>query len=125
MTESNIIGITLTILPYFYAFFSYYLARFKDSFRQDTIDVMLGNPVSAESLLAMDGQQLVEEDATEATEHARQLVEDCRRMLLGLTELPMGSWGLINADPECVLFNVFHHFFALKLFIVNVSFQYG
>lgn len=82
--------------------FSYYLARFKDSFRQDTIDVMLGNPVSAESMLALDGQ-LVEEDATESTEHARQLVEDCRRMLLGLTELPMGSWGLINADPECVL----------------------
>lgn len=79
---------------------SYYLARFKDSFRQDTIDVMLGNPVSAESLLAMDGQQMLEEDATEATEHARQLVEDCRRMLLGLTEVPMLTTGLINADPE-------------------------
>ncbi|XP_055315656.1 phosphatidylinositide phosphatase SAC2 isoform X1 [Sitodiplosis mosellana] len=81
---------------------SYYLARFKDSFRQDTIDVMLGNPVSTESLLNMDTQNLIEEDVTEASEacdHARQLVEDCRRMLLGLTELPMGSWGLINADP--------------------------
>lgn len=89
------------MIPFNLFAFSYYLARFKDSFRQDTIDVMLGNPVSAESLLAMnDGQQLVEEDATEATEHARQLVEDCRRMLLGATELPMGSWGLINADPE-------------------------
>lgn len=62
---------------------------------------MLGNPVSAESLLSMDGQNVAEDDA-EATEHARQLVEDCRRMLLGLSELPMGSWGLINADPECV-----------------------
>lgn len=79
--------------------FSYYLARFKDTFRQDTIDVMMGNPVSAESLLSMNGNNVVEDD-TEATEHARQLVEDCRRMLLGLNELPMGSWGLINADPE-------------------------
>lgn len=79
--------------------FSYYLARFKDTFRQDTIDVMLGNPVSAESLLAMNGNNVIEDD-TEATEQARQLVEDCRRMLLGLNELPMGSWGLINADPE-------------------------
>lgn len=62
---------------------------------------MLGNPVSTESLLNMDTHNLVEEDATEATEHARQLVEDCRRMLLGFeTELPLGSWGLINADPE-------------------------
>ncbi|XP_031639313.1 phosphatidylinositide phosphatase SAC2-like [Contarinia nasturtii] len=78
----------------------YYLARFKDSFRQDIIDLMLGNQVSTESMLNMDNQNLVEEDATEATEHARQLVEDCRRMLLGLTELPMGSWGLINADPD-------------------------
>lgn len=76
---------------------SYYLARFKDSFRQDTIDVMLGNPVSAESMLSMDTE---EEDIAEATEHARQLVEDCRRLLLGLNELPMGSWGLINDDPE-------------------------
>lgn len=56
--------------------------------------------MSTESLLSMDNQSMVEEDATEATEHARQLVEDCRRMLLGLSELPMGSWGLINADPE-------------------------
>lgn len=61
---------------------------------------MLGNPVSTESLLSMDNQNLVEEDATEATEHALLLVDDCRRMLLGCDELPMGSWGLINADPE-------------------------
>lgn len=83
-------------------FISYYLARFKDSFRQDTIDVMLGNPVSAASLLNMDGQNMIEEDDKEAIEHGRQLVEDCRRMLLGLNELPIGSWGLINADPELV-----------------------
>lgn len=61
---------------------------------------MLGNPVSTESLLNMDSTQNLVEEEAEATEHARQLVDDCRRMLLGLTELPMGAWGLINADPE-------------------------
>lgn len=51
-------------------------------------------------MLSMDSQNLIEEDDKETTETARQLVEDCRRMLLGLNELPIGSWGLINADPE-------------------------
>lgn len=76
------------------------MARFRDSFRQDTIDVLLGKPVDPESMLSMESHHMIEEDDKEATETARQLVEDCRRMLLGLTELPMGSWGLINADPE-------------------------
>lgn len=81
---------------------------------------MLGNPVSAESLLSMDGQSLVEEDDKEASEHARQLVEDCRRMLLGLTELPMGSWGLINADPEYVTLFIYEFIFQtdICLFLV-------
>lgn len=84
---------------------------------------MLGNPVSAESLLAMnEGQQLVEEDATEATEHARQLVEDCRRMLLGATELPMGSWGLINADPEYAHIRI--KFSNIFLFIKQKNFRH-
>lgn len=34
-------------------------------------------------MLSMDGQNLIEEDDKETTETARQLVEDCRRMLLG------------------------------------------
>lgn len=64
------------------------------------IDVTLGNPVHTEALTSFDGQNVIDDTDAESTEHARQLVEDCRRMLLGLTELPMGSWGLINADPE-------------------------
>lgn len=79
---------------------SYYLSRFKDTYRQATIDLMLGNPVSTESLTAFGGQAAVDEnDALEAAEHARQLVEDCRRMLLGTAQLPIGAWGLIDADP--------------------------
>lgn len=86
---------------YFYSLCSYYLARFKDSYRQATIDLMLGNSVSAESLSALGGQQGQDEnDAIESAEHARLLVEDCRRMLLGTSMLPIGSWGLIDADPS-------------------------
>lgn len=62
---------------------------------------MLGNSVSAESLNALGGQHGNDEnDAIESAEHARLLVEDCRRMLLGTSMLPIGAWGLIDADPS-------------------------
>ncbi|XP_067619355.1 phosphatidylinositide phosphatase SAC2 isoform X2 [Eurosta solidaginis] len=78
----------------------YYLARFKDSYRQATIDLMLGNQVSAESLNALGGQAAPDEtDAMEGAEQAKLLVEDCRRLLLGTSQYPVGSWGLIDADP--------------------------
>ncbi|XP_070142749.1 phosphatidylinositide phosphatase SAC2 isoform X4 [Drosophila kikkawai] len=79
----------------------YYLARFKDSYRQATIDLMLGNQVSSESLSALGGQAGTDEsDATENAEHAKLLVEDCRRLLLGSAQYPVGAWGLIDADPS-------------------------
>lgn len=82
---------------------SYYLARFKDAYRQATIDLMLGNDVSSESLSALGGNATAppeETDAVEGAEHARLLVEDCRRMLLGSAQSPIGAWGLIDADPK-------------------------
>lgn len=64
---------------------------------------MLGNPVSTESLTAFGTQAAVDDnDTLEAAEHARLLVEDCRRMLLGTSQLPIGAWGLIDADPKYV-----------------------
>jgi hypothetical protein len=61
---------------------------------------MMGDHVSAESLTALGGSQqnsqLQDEDALEGAEHARLLVEDCRRMLLGGSQLPIGAWGLIG-----------------------------
>ncbi|XP_016971036.1 phosphatidylinositide phosphatase SAC2 isoform X1 [Drosophila rhopaloa] len=79
----------------------YYLARFKDSYRQATIDLMLGNQVSSESLNALGGQAGPDEnDGTENAEHAKLLVEDCRRLLLGTAQYPVGAWGLIDADPS-------------------------
>ncbi|EDW96284.2 phosphatidylinositide phosphatase SAC2 isoform X1 [Drosophila yakuba] len=80
---------------------SYYLARFKDSYRQATIDLMLGNQVSSESLSALGGQAGPDEnDGTENAEQAKLLVEDCRRLLLGTAQYPVGAWGLIDADPS-------------------------
>ncbi|XP_073816733.1 phosphatidylinositide phosphatase spermathreecae isoform X3 [Musca autumnalis] len=78
----------------------YYLARFKDSYRQATIDLMLGNPVTSESLNALGGQAAPDDtDASEGAEHAKLLVEDCRKLLLGSAQYPVGAWGLIDADP--------------------------
>ncbi|XP_023291488.2 phosphatidylinositide phosphatase SAC2 isoform X3 [Lucilia cuprina] len=79
----------------------YYLARFKDSYRQATIDLMLGNPVTSESLNALGGQAAPDDnDASEGAEHAKLLVEDCRKLLLGSAQYPVGAWGLIDADPN-------------------------
>lgn len=79
----------------------YYLARFKDAYRQATIDLMTGNEeVVAESLSAFGKPGTDEMDALEGAEHAKILVEDCRRLLVGQTNLPVGAWGLINADPR-------------------------
>ncbi|XP_030370513.1 phosphatidylinositide phosphatase SAC2 isoform X1 [Scaptodrosophila lebanonensis] len=79
----------------------YYLARFKDSYRQATIDLMLGNQVSSESLSALGGQAAPDDtDAAEGAEHAKMLVEDCRRLLLGSEQYPVGAWGLIDAHPR-------------------------
>ncbi|KAH8409727.1 hypothetical protein KR222_002853 [Zaprionus bogoriensis] len=79
---------------------SYYLARFKDSYRQATIDLMLGNQVSSESLSALGGQSAPDENDGESAEHAKLLVEDCRRLLLSSEQYPVGAWGLIDADPS-------------------------
>lgn len=97
---------------------SYYLARFKDAYRQATIDLMLGNHVSADSLNALGGQAVSDEsDALEGAEHARLLVEDCRRMLLGTPQYPIGAWGLIDADPKYAL--ILQHRRILFLLLSN------
>lgn len=61
---------------------------------------MLGNQVSSESLNALGGQAAPDDtDASEGAEHAKLLVEDCRKLLLGSAQYPVGAWGLIDADP--------------------------
>ncbi|XP_076265258.1 phosphatidylinositide phosphatase spermathreecae isoform X3 [Rhynchophorus ferrugineus] len=75
----------------------YYLSRFKDSARQGTIDIMLGNYVSED--VFSDAKSNYEEDNIATAEHVKLLIEDCKKMLINQPELVVGSWGLINADP--------------------------
>lgn len=73
----------------------YYLNRFKDVYRQGTIDLMLGNCVNEEVF-----QERTEEEDNAATAiHVKLLIEDCKKLLIPDPEVILGSWGLIDADP--------------------------
>uniref|UniRef100_A0A2M4A9F2 Putative phosphoinositide phosphatase n=1 Tax=Anopheles triannulatus TaxID=58253 RepID=A0A2M4A9F2_9DIPT len=81
----------------------YYLARFKDNYRQATIDLLQHNTLSSDAVSTLGGTQpmVVDEiDPYDGAEHARLVVEDCRRLLLGTFQPPVGAWGLIDADPS-------------------------
>jgi len=75
----------------------YYLSRFKDTYRQATIDMMLGNPVS-EDVFSQEKTD-DEVDSASTAEHVKLLIEDCKKMLISDTDIILGAWGLINADP--------------------------
>ncbi|KAG5890101.1 hypothetical protein JTB14_026472 [Gonioctena quinquepunctata] len=77
----------------------YYLSRFKDSNRQGTIDMMLGNYVSEDVFNESKASQF-EEDNVATAEHVKLLIEDCKKMLINQPEQVVGAWGLINADPS-------------------------
>ena len=83
----------------------YYL-RFRDAYRQAAIDLTLGQPVSPDLLVrseepAEEGSEDVADgdDQQEKEENLRQLVEDCKRMLIVEPEQCLGGWSVINADP--------------------------
>ncbi|CAG9858735.1 unnamed protein product [Phyllotreta striolata] len=75
----------------------YYLSRFKDTTRQGTIDLMLGNYVPEDMFNESKAAQFEEDTVT--AEHVKLLIEDCKKMLINQPELVVGAWGLINADP--------------------------
>ncbi|XP_044583408.1 phosphatidylinositide phosphatase SAC2 isoform X1 [Cotesia glomerata] len=78
-----------------YTFMRYYLNRFKDLYRQASIDLMLGKTVSEEIF-----QERTEEEDNAATAiHVKLLIEDCKKLLISNSEAILGSWGLIDADP--------------------------
>ncbi|KAL1494584.1 hypothetical protein ABEB36_010159 [Hypothenemus hampei] len=85
------------LFNFVYQISRYYLSRFKDSARQGTIDIMLGNYVSED--LFSDAKANFEEDQLATAEHVKLLIEDCKKMLINQPELVVGAWGLINADP--------------------------
>ncbi|XP_034249540.1 phosphatidylinositide phosphatase SAC2 isoform X2 [Thrips palmi] len=75
----------------------YYLNRFKDVYRQATIDFMLGNPVSEEEFSSEKPGE--EEESGNTAEHVKLLIEDCKKMLISDSSMVLGAWGLIDADP--------------------------
>ncbi|XP_049808352.1 phosphatidylinositide phosphatase SAC2 [Schistocerca nitens] len=75
----------------------YYLSRFKDAYRQATIDMMLGNIVSDD--VFSQEKAVDEEDVALTAEHVKLLIEDCKKMLISDSEIILGAWGLIDADP--------------------------
>ncbi|XP_020298278.1 phosphatidylinositide phosphatase SAC2 isoform X2 [Pseudomyrmex gracilis] len=78
-----------------YNLLRYYLNRFKDVYRQATIDMMLGNSVSEEVFL----ERTEEEDNAATAIHVKLLIEDCKKLLIPDPEIILGSWGVIDADP--------------------------
>lgn len=80
----------------------YYVNRFKDAYRQATIDLMLGNPIT-EDFMAVSPEQedepVLEMQDQEHQEHVKQLIEHCKKMLIPESEVVLGGWALIDADP--------------------------
>lgn len=75
----------------------YYLSRFKDAYRQASIDMMCGNEISEDVFNA--DQKGDEEDSTATAERVKLLIEDSKKLLINDPDLILGSWGLIDADP--------------------------
>ncbi|XP_063992816.1 phosphatidylinositide phosphatase SAC2 isoform X2 [Diachasmimorpha longicaudata] len=73
----------------------YYLNRFKDVYRQASIDLMSGHSVNEEIF----HERNEEEDNAATAFHVKLLIEDCKKLLIPDPEVILGSWGLIDADP--------------------------
>eukprot|EP00058_Branchiostoma_floridae_P024968 XP_002610458.1 hypothetical protein BRAFLDRAFT_85597 [Branchiostoma floridae] len=77
----------------------YYLSRFKDAYRQATIDMMLGNAVSEDLTVLQSSNREEELLLEEREDHVAQLIEHCKQLLLPGAEGCAGGWALIDCDP--------------------------
>ncbi|KAL4708609.1 hypothetical protein ACJJTC_014217 [Scirpophaga incertulas] len=89
----------------------YYLSTFKDAMRQVAIDVMTGESRSIpEHLIIPDCSRCTSvkvinfnvhamPDTAAMAQHVKSLIDDCKKLLVD-TEPVLGSWGLIDADPN-------------------------
>nr|CAD7259553.1 unnamed protein product [Timema shepardi] len=78
----------------------YYLSRFKDVYRQATIDMMLGNSVS-EDVFSQD-KAGDEEDTAATAEHVKLLIEDCKKISGDPSETEMDSILILTRDSYYV-----------------------
>ncbi|XP_042881683.1 phosphatidylinositide phosphatase SAC2-like isoform X2 [Penaeus japonicus] len=78
----------------------YYMNRFKDAYRQATIDHLLGNPIR-EDMITFNPELAGEEEESSMTpEHVKHVIDDCKKLLVPDAETILGAWGLIDADPS-------------------------
>jgi hypothetical protein len=61
---------------------------------------VVGNPVSEDVFSQEKTDDEVDSAAT--AEHVKLLIEDCKKMLISDTDIVLGAWGLIDADPVYV-----------------------
>lgn len=75
--------------------------RFKDAYRQAAIDCMQGNPINTAELNSPDSENVYTEDFDDMEHHERvkQVIEDCKKILIPEYEVILGGWPLIDADP--------------------------
>ncbi|XP_033109734.1 phosphatidylinositide phosphatase SAC2-like [Anneissia japonica] len=83
----------------------YIQKTFKDAYRQMTIDIMLGNPVTGDLLMFSESTDNgeVESEKTwqlDKEENIQGLIDDCKRMLLPRNEVKdiLGGWALMDCD---------------------------
>ncbi|XP_075986517.1 phosphatidylinositide phosphatase spermathreecae isoform X2 [Anticarsia gemmatalis] len=84
----------------------YYLSTFKDALRQVAIDVMTGESrtipeqlIGPECGRCTSVKDNAEVDTAAMAQHVKSLIDDCKKLLVD-SEPVLGSWGLIDADPN-------------------------
>lgn len=80
----------------------YYVNRFKDTLKQVTIDLMLGNVHPDDALSLLCGQTAIEDNeevVLQTADRVRQVIDDCRKQFVNRDEIIVGSWGLVDAHP--------------------------
>lgn len=89
----------------------YYLNHVRDAFRQAAIDVLTGHAINEEVLIAAEKDeqksdeeqiervQAEEEIDAQVAERVKELIEDCKKMLISDVNTIVGAWGLIDNDP--------------------------
>jgi len=76
--------------------------RFKDTLKQVTIDLMLGNVHPDDALSLLCGQTAIEDNeevVLQTADRVRQVIDDCRKQFVNRDEIIVGSWGLVDAHP--------------------------
>ena len=80
----------------------YYLNRFKDTLKQVAIDLMLGIVHPDDALGLLSGHTAIEDNEDVVLQTAvrvRHVIDDCRKQFIGLGEIIVGSWGLVDGHP--------------------------